>query len=334
MSHEDHPYKTITLRKTPPIRISEVDHYPSPGWLERPLPRFLFGLRTQTAGKARARQAENIDSIRGTIFAPDGVIWWWAAVSLAMRADGVPTTPGLDPKVATGTPRTRTIGQRAVGFVQVVLWDLRFSGAGPAAGKVTLKETRVSARFLQTSWHNPTVEPAAIWERKWDAPSKSPHFKGFVVLPLFRERRSQKSPSPSPSKDSDTLLHLLYAWQDASGASGSTLRPHIEDLNNSSTGALYQSPQYHLASPLMEQEAYAELEGERKMRCWTARVLEENHGLTPETGGGEFLTGAWSGITKEKLTWYTNQFEMGPYQRSRTRESRRVGKQIETGRSR
>ena len=73
---------------------------------------------------------------------------------------------GLDPKVATGTPRTRTIGQRAVGFVQVVLWDLRFSGAGPAAGKVTLKETRVCARFLQTSWHNPNVEPTAIWGEK------------------------------------------------------------------------------------------------------------------------------------------------------------------------
>ena len=46
--------------------------------------------------------------------------------------------------------------------------------------------------------------------------------------------------------------------------------------------------------------------------------------LTPETGAGEFLTGVrWSGTTKEKLTWYTNQFEMGPFQRSRTRESTR-----------
>jgi hypothetical protein len=32
--------------------------------------------------------------------------------------------------------------------------------------KVILKETRVCARILQTSWHNPNVEPTAIWEEK------------------------------------------------------------------------------------------------------------------------------------------------------------------------
>jgi hypothetical protein len=32
--------------------------------------------------------------------------------------------------------------------------------------KVILKETRVCTRFLQTSWHNPNVEPTAIWEEK------------------------------------------------------------------------------------------------------------------------------------------------------------------------
>ncbi|KAI0262011.1 hypothetical protein BGY98DRAFT_1182341 [Russula aff. rugulosa BPL654] len=81
---------------------------------------------------------------------------------------------GARPEGSNWTPRTRTFGKRAVGFVQVVPWDLRFSGTQSVLG----------------------VQPAATWGEKVGRTIEITRLQGignidscftkeFVLLPLF-----------------------------------------------------------------------------------------------------------------------------------------------------
>jgi hypothetical protein len=134
---------------------------------------------------------------------------------------------GLDRKAATGTPRTRAFEKRAVGFVQVVPWDLRFSGVRTAAEKghleiKCLRESALGSFRHNLSWVFSLQRPG---ERKWDAPSKLPDFKVSVISTVASPRSSYSFLSSENTdlrnrprlrhrcsrKDSNTLPHLPYA---------------------------------------------------------------------------------------------------------------------------